>query len=438
MSTADYALSNPLRSRGRGLLAATFVIALLRVAPVDAAEQPDSLAVDEYARRFDVNPTEADNRLESQAKAAGIANALSNRLGGDFAGVWFDNAEGQFVVPLVSNTDTAAVAKQFAEYGLDEAQYRTVLVDSTVADLEDAQLRLSESIKDPLAGGSARSGIDTSINAVVVEIASDISAEEKADLRARAAAVPVRVKIVEGAPKEFDDEPEACTWNNEPRRACDPPFHGGVEIWNEKTGAACTSAFAATGNANGNSFVITAGHCIQNNPSGSWWAQTANGYENPLGSWESYFYGSGNSDGGLIRVLNSNWWVKEWGWRGHVVIWGPPSNPAAIQNPSNPIYGSQSSYVGEYVCHSGRTTGSSCGTVQQLNVKVTYEGGNNLNHMTKVTGACGDGGDSGGPVYAGNYAVGIWSGGAAGTCNDHYYTEVRELESIYAVHVTAW
>ena len=135
---------------------------------------------------------------------------------------------------------------------------------------------------------------------------------------------------------------------------------------------------------------------------------------------------------------NTSWWVKEWGWRGHLVIWGPPGTPETVQNPSNTISGSQSSYVGEYVCHSGRTTGSSCGTVQQLNVKTTYSGGVSLGHMTKVNGACGDGGDSGGPVYAGNYALGIWSGGEAGTCANHYYSEIREMESIYAVHVTPW
>jgi streptogrisin C len=435
MSTADFALSNPLRSRGRGLLAATFVIALLRVAPVDAAEQQDSLAVDEYARRFDVSPTEADNRLESQAKAAGVANALSSRLGDDFAGVWFDNSEGQFVVPLVAGADRTAVVKQFGEYGVGEGRYRTTLVDSTLAELEEAEAQVAESVKDLLAEGRARVGLDTSINAVVVEIASDAGAEQRADLHARAAAVPVKVRIVEADPADFDDQAQACTWNSE-MRACDPPFHGGVEIWNEKTLAACTSGFAATGNAYANNFVITAGHCIKNNPSGTWGAQTANGYENTLGAWENYFYGSGNSDGALIRVLDTNWWVKNWGWRGHVVEWGPAPQ-YSIQNPSNAIYGSASSYVGEYVCHSGATTGSSCGTVQQLNVKVTYEDGTNLNHMTKVSSVCANLGDSGGPVYDGHYAVGVWSGGVNG-CAGGYYTEVKEIESIFGVHVTPW
>jgi hypothetical protein len=235
------------------LLAATFVMALLRVAPADAAESQDPLAVDEYARRYEVTPSEADTRLELQTKAAGIANALSNRLGTDFAGVWFDNAEGQFVVPVIEEKDRATVAEQFADYGVDESGYRTTLVDSTVAELEDAQLKMDESIRNLFAEGRARSGVDTSINAVVVEIASP-SAEEWAGLRAQAAAMPARVKIVESDVKQFGDEAGACTWTT--YKSCDPPFHAGVRIFSPTT--ICTSAFAATGNALGNKFVMTA------------------------------------------------------------------------------------------------------------------------------------------------------------------------------------
>jgi streptogrisin C len=431
MSTVDLVLSRPRLGRSRGLLAATFVVALLRVAPADAAESQDPLAVDEYARRYEVTPSEADARLELQTKAAGIANALSNRLGDDFAGVWFDNQDGQLVVPLVSDKDDAAVAKQFAEYGVDESGYRTTLVDSTIAELQASQRRLIEAGDKQLPEGGVRIGIDPSTNSVVVEISSDVGAENLAAARARAAAEPTRVKVVEKDPQAFVEDAQACTWNSE-RRACDPPFHGGVEIYGPTT---CTSGFAATGNALGNSFVMTAGHCLSH--PGAWWAQTSNGYQNELGTQEGYFYGGGNGDGGVIRVQNSNWWVKEWGWRGHVVIWGPPSNPAAVQNASNPIYGSASSYVGEYVCHSGRSSGSSCGTVTQLNFKTTYGDGTRVEHMTRVNGACAEPGDSGGPVYAGNTALGVWSGGQ-GACAENNYTEVHEIESIYGVHVTTW
>jgi Trypsin/Alpha-lytic protease prodomain len=436
MSLGDLVLSNP-RRRAAPLLAATATLALLRLAPAYAAEEKDPLAVDEYAKAYGVGEGAAVARIALQEKAAGVANALEARLGPDYAGVWFDNADGVFVVPIVSKADAGAVDKQFAAYGIGQAGYRTTLVDSTIEELEAAQAALAEeAAKGPLANGRARMGIDPSINSVVVEIDSEIAADQRAAVRAQVSSSPVAVKLVELPAKAFDDRAEACSWNNEPRRACDPPFHGGVEIWNDNTGFTCTSGFAMTGNANGNTFVATAGHCFPSNL-GTWWAQTSNGFEAALGAWENSYFGSGNADAGLIRVKDTSWWVKEWGWRGHVVIWGSPGTPETIQNPSNPINGSQSSYVGEYVCHSGRTTGSSCGTVQQLNVKVSY-GGTSLNHMTKVNGACGNEGDSGGPVYAGNYAVGIWSGGEAGTCGNHYYTEVREIESVYAVHVTTW
>jgi hypothetical protein len=328
MSAVDFAMSHPLRRRGRGLLAATFLLALLRLAPADAAVSQDPLAVDEYARRYDVSATEAGNRLALQAKAVGIGNALSHRLGADFAGVWFDNSAGQYVVPVVSGKSAGAIAKQFAEYGVGETQYRTTTVDSTVAELEDAQLKVDESIGNLFAEGRARSGIDTSSNSVVVEVATGgAGAEELAGLRAQAAAVPERVRIVESDLKRFGDEAGACTWNSE-LPSCDPPFHGGVGIYNfdePPTATVCTSAFAATGNSFGNKFVMTAGHCLAD--PGPWWARTANGYENELGTQEGYVYGGGEADGGLMRVKDSNWWVKEWGWRGHIVFWGHRRTP---------------------------------------------------------------------------------------------------------------
>lgn len=435
MTTRDFAMRTPLRGRGGRLLAAAAVLTLLRIGPSEAAETPRSLAVDEYAKRFGVSAAEASERLMLQGKAAGIADALANRLGPTFAGVWFDNEEGEFVVPLVDAADRAKVESQFLDYGLDESAYRTAMVESTIFELELAQARMAERAKGLLTQGRARSAIDPSRNEVVVEVAADTAAATRAELRAQAAAEPARVRILEPDPRSFDDEAAACVWNSEPRRACDPPFHGGVEIWNPSL--SCTAGFPATGNSFGNTFVMTAGHCAAS--PGAWWAQTANGYENELGNQEGFFYANGNADGGIIRVKNSNWWVSNWGWRGHIVMWGPPGNQAAVQLPSWPIYGSQSSYVGENVCHSGRTTGSSCGTVTKLNVKVTYGGGYSLSNMTKVEGICGDEGDSGGPVWGEyNYAVGIWSGGQNGTCSTHYYTEVRELESVFGVHVTPW
>jgi hypothetical protein len=242
---------------------------------------------------------------------------------------------------------------------------------------------------------------------------------------------------LEADPSSFDAEAALCEWQDEGETAgCDPPFRGGVRIWTKPAGWECTAGFPATGNQFGNKFVMTAGHCLI--PPEAQWAETSNGYPNELGAPEGAYFAQGQADAGLIRVKNSNWWVKNWEWRGHIVVWGAYPGPGNIAYSSWPIVGSQSSFVGEFICHSGIAAGSSCGNVSQLNVKVTYKGGESLTHMTKVDAICGIEGDSGGPVWGqGNWAVGIWSGGIEG-CTSHYYSEVRELEQVYGVHVTPW
>jgi streptogrisin C len=434
-SSADRALFNPLRHRSRVALATTFLVALLRIAPAEAAEAQDPLAVDEYAKRYAVEDAAAAHRLELQGKAAGIANALEARLGDDYAGVWFDNSDGRFVVPLVSEKNGPAVVKQFSEYGLDESAFRTTLVDSTLAELRAAEQRLIEAGRKQLPSRMARIGIDPSINAVVAELSSDASAEQRADVRARAAAEPVAVRVLDADPASFDTGPAWCEWLN-PQDACDPPFRGGVWIANPVEGtenlAQCTAGFPATSNLLGTRYVITAGHCV-GSQTGPWHAHTSLGTDRELGSGDGFFYGEGNSDGGVIRVKSTSWWL-EWPWSDQVVIWSNGGLPLVSE--AWPIPGSQSSYVGEYVCHTGWWTGSSCGTVKQLNAKVTYSDGKSVEHLTRLQGACGNHGDSGGPVWgAYSYAVGIWSGGENGTCQNHYYTEVKEIESAFQIHV---
>src|SRR3954449_12020056 len=101
MSVLQVALSDLLRRRWGRLLAAIALLFVVRPGAADA-EEVDPLAIDEYSRQFDVGPGEAAARLELQAKAAGISDALSRLLGSDYAGVWFDDEEGQYVVPVLS------------------------------------------------------------------------------------------------------------------------------------------------------------------------------------------------------------------------------------------------------------------------------------------------------------------------------------------------
>lgn len=71
--------------------------------------------------------------------------------------------------------------------------------------------------------------------------------------------------------------------------------------------------------------------------------------------------------------------------------------------------------VGAAVCRSGRTSGWRCGTIEALNVTVTYSSGETIQNLTRTT-ACSEGGDSGGSfITSPGQAQGVLSGGS-GSC----------------------
>ena len=69
--------------------------------------------------------------------------------------------------------------------------------------------------------------------------------------------------------------------------------------------------------------------------------------------------------------------------------------------------------LGQTICRAGNTTGRRCGNVQNLNY--TPASYNNQYHGFIKFSACSAGGDSGGPVYAGGTAYGIYDGHVPGT-----------------------
>jgi S1-C subfamily serine protease len=94
------------------------------------------------------------------------------------------------------------------------------------------------------------------------------------------------------------------------------------------------------------------------------------------------------------------------------------------------------SSVGETVTRRGSTTGVHSGTVQALGVTVHYSSGETVNGLIQ-TDVCAEGGDSGGPLYDGNAAVGLTSGGS-GDCTQGgttFFQPVTAALSHYNVQV---
>src|SRR5262245_5772070 len=75
------------------LLAVVFL--LLRANPA-GAEARDPAMVDDYAREYDVPEEVAAERLATQERGGPVVNGLDSLLGDSYAGVWFDNENGEF------------------------------------------------------------------------------------------------------------------------------------------------------------------------------------------------------------------------------------------------------------------------------------------------------------------------------------------------------
>ncbi|MFE4663602.1 S1 family peptidase [Streptomyces sp. NPDC056716] len=92
--------------------------------------------------------------------------------------------------------------------------------------------------------------------------------------------------------------------------------------------------------------------------------------------------------------------------------------------------------IGQRIERSGSTTGYRTGTVTGLNATVNY-GGGQLVYNTHQTNACAEPGDSGGPLFAGNTAYGLLSGGS-GNCTvggTTFYEPVTRPLGLYGLSV---
>ncbi|MYU24731.1 S1 family peptidase [Streptomyces sp. SID8352] len=99
------------------------------------------------------------------------------------------------------------------------------------------------------------------------------------------------------------------------------------------------------------------------------------------------------------------------------------------------ITGAGSPVVGQSVCHAGRVSGYRCGTVQAVNVSISYGGGT-------VTGlfrsnACADAGDIGGPAFSGATALGVIvaAGGNCAVGGSTYYQPVTPWLAAYGLSI---
>jgi hypothetical protein len=271
-----------------------------------------------------------------------------------------------------------------------------------------------------------QTALDPRRNAVLVKVAEGLDPAELSELQDLAASQDAQVAVEQASGERFEVETMACKTTRP--RACDAPLRGGVALNPDisfPSVGECSAGFKATGG--GNRYMLTAGHCAAKYS--KWTSADANLNLHPLGSVESYTYPGG--DWAKIKANGSYWDKPSW-----------PSMVAHYwEGQERAITAESWSFWGQYVCHSGNKTGTSCGNVSALNVSGTDEKtGAVVNHLTQFGGVCTYEGDSGGPVFAGNTALGLYSmsngESAEGKCDaTGYYVEITEATTALGVSV---
>ncbi|RMI31135.1 S1 family peptidase [Streptomyces triticirhizae] len=167
---------------------------------------------------------------------------------------------------------------------------------------------------------------------------------------------------------------------------------GGDAIYAD-AGWRCSAGFNVS--IGGAAYFLTAGHCTEGYP--DWYTNSSlSTYIGP--SIDASFPGD---DYGLVRYDNAS--VPR------------PGVVNLYNGTTRDITGAANATVGLSVTRSGSTTGVTSGTVTGLNATVNYGGGDIVSGLIQ-TNVCAEPGDSGGPLFSGNTAIGLTSGGS-GNCS---------------------
>jgi hypothetical protein len=335
--------------------------------------------------------TQADHPSHDVPVAAGPSGAASQKIAdglGDSrtAGIYLDRDRQRFVVTVTDNKAAEAVK---------DAGAVPELVTYDTAYLDSIKQKLDDTFKTP----GTTWGVDVPANQVIIHADSTVSDADFAELSEFIAPYGDAAHIVRIAGETTE---------------MTSPINGGDYIRNEN-GATCSYGFTVRSKTDPeDKSILTAGHCtIQG---GDLWYKSDGIY---IGYTTGHYYSDGN-DFGLIRASNTL----------QVTYYG---NVEAQNGEAQDITYSRDSQIYETVCASGYNSKYGCGLVGLKNQTITYTDGHQVTGMD-VANICRAGGDSGGPLFAGDAALGILSGGNNSTCFS-YYQPVNEALAWYGVEV---
>jgi streptogrisin C len=347
-------------ARLAGMALAAAGLAVSFASPVTASSEamaPEMLAA--MQRDLGLSAEQVYARVAQENAATTAEIALRDRLGGSFAGAWFDRSAGKLVVAVTDSSKVSQVSSAGATARV--VQRTAAQLDAQVAKL-DAQAA---------AAPSSVTGwyVDAPSNSVVATVVNS----DPAGL-AWVSKMGARSESTSAAPQTYGN------------------LIGGMAI-TTSAGSRCSLGFNARSGSS--RYVITAGHCT--NIGGTW-----SGAGATIGrSAGSSFPGN---DYGIILVSTA-------------ASVTTPLVDRYSAGADATVAGSTQASVGSTICRSGSTTGYRCGTIGAHNQTVRYPQGT-VTGLTR-TSACAQPGDSGGSFVSPNstrvQAQGVTSGGS-GNC----------------------
>ncbi|MEV0318121.1 S1 family peptidase [Streptomyces sp. NPDC050658] len=318
-------------------------------------------------------PTPTADTLSSSA-AGELATSLSAELKGGTAGSYYDAKAQNLVVNVVDES----AADQAREAG---AVAR--IVRHTQPTLEAAKKELNTGA----VPGTSRM-IDPVSNKVVVTADRTVGGADLARLKKAVAAQDGKAVL----------QRTAGTFQ--------PLISGGDPIYS--SGGRCSLGFNVV--KDGAPHFLTAGHCTE--LAGTSWSDSQGGAE--IGQAVDWTFPG--ADHALVKYTSD---VPH------------PSEVNLYNGSAQQITGAREAVVGEQVQRSGSTTQLHDGSVQGLDVSVTYPQGT-VDGLIQ-TDVCAEPGDSGGSLFAGSDALGLTSGGS-GNCSSGGQTFFQPVTDALAVY----
>lgn len=365
-------------------------------AAVQSAEEALAEDAGEYARRHGVAPEEALRRLRAQQDSVVATDSIAREFAGRLAGISIEHRPEWRIVVLLTGKEPVRDRFIAAGEAVVPVLFRTGAA-ATRAELVRAIAERREAIRAELPGVLGI-GADGRSGELVLHVdAAGADPDGTAEVRIEGAAgVPVRIVAVRG-------------------RDADAGVEGGGRVEGVEAASGrrqfCTTGFVVGDGAR--TGVVTAAHCP-----------------------DDLTYYDPESGGAIPLAFAGGWGARHQDVQLHL---SPvPLRPffyadAAKRRLRSPTGARARASIraGETVCHRGETTGYSCAEVELTDYAPSGElcGGPCDPSWVTVAGPACRGGDSGGPVFSGTTAFGIFKGSSrrGGTCSFYFFMSTDYL-----------